>query len=389
MGMSHAAASDVLTIEDVSLRQGGTATIAIGCDFDTQFKGYQFDLELNGGLTLVLADSDKPVWSNGFEGTDHTVSCKVVSEGKYRFVCVSTSNTPLPTSGVLLNLKVTGSEAMSVGDTFEGIVTAVEFTTLSTEVRALPDAAFSITIIDPWIILDENSTEVPEPSEENAKVKVRRTIKANEWSTLCLPFGMTETQVFEVFGDDVQLAEYIDHEMNDEATEITVNFDNANLAEDGLMANNPYIIKTSQDITEFSVDGVTIDPDEEGAVAEYTNGRSGSRKEVYGTFRGTYHSQTVVLENCLFLSGNEFWYSKGLTKMKAFRAWFNFVDVLADINGASSRFTMTFGGNTATGIRETMNYEQGSSNCYDLQGRQVVKPGKGIYVKEGKKVVLK
>lgn len=387
--MSYVAASNVLAIEDVSLRQGGVATIAIGCEFDTQFKGYQFDLELNGDLTLVLDHNDKPVWYMGFDDTDHTVSCTVISESKYRFVCVSTSNTPLPTNGVLLKLKVTGSETMSVGDTFEGNVKAIEFTTLGTEVCELPDASFDITIINPRIILDENSTEVPEQSEENAKVKVRRTINANEWNTICLPFDMTEAQVYEAFGDDVQLAEYIDHEMNNEATEITVNFDDANLSEDGLMANNPYIIKTSKDITEFTADGVTIDPDEEGSVAEYTNGRSGSQKVVNGAFKGTYHAQTVVPENCLFLSDNEFWYSKGLTKMKAFRAWFDFVDVLASVEDAPSRISISFVGDTATGIHEIKNRQIVNSEFVDLQGRRVSVPDRGLYIVEGRKIVIK
>lgn len=398
--MVHAWASDVLTVENVALRQGAVATVSIGCECDTQFKGYQFDVELDEGLSLVLDENDRPVWENGFAGTDHTVSSTVVSEGKYRFVCVSTSNTALPQSGALLKLKVTGNGTNSVGDEFGGKVTAIEFTTIGTEVRELSDALFTVTITDPWIELDENSLVVPEPVDGNAMAKVKRIIKAGEWSTLVLPFAMTEAQVKETFGDDVQLAEYIEHEMNDEATQITVTFDDANLADDGLMANYPYIIKTSKDIIEFTVDDVTIEPDEEGAVAEYTNGRSGSRKVVYGTFIGTYHAQTVVPENCLFLNGSQFWYSKGLTKMKAFRAYFDLVDVLASVEGASSRINIKLGGGTKTGISQIENGRRNSEDAvYDLQGRRVSsklndkgkmtndKVQKGLYIVNGKKVI--
>ena len=39
-------------------------------------------------------------------------------------------------------------------------------------------------------------------------VRVKRTINANEWSTICLPFAITAEQVKGVFGDDVQLGDF-------------------------------------------------------------------------------------------------------------------------------------------------------------------------------------
>lgn len=388
ISLSHALASNMLTVDNVSLRQGGVAAISINCNLETPFKGYQFDLELSGGLSLVLDANEKPVWENGFTDTDHTVSSSVVSEGKYRFVCISTSNTALPNSGVLLKLKVTGSESMPVGDINSATISNVEFTTLSTEVQALADASFNVNIVDPWIVLDETSTEVPENSDAGVKVKVRRTINANKWSTLCLPFSMTEAQVKTAFGEDVQLAEYIEHEMNNDKTELTVTFDDAILSEDGFKANYPYIIKTSAQITEFSVDGVTIDCDENGTIAEYTNGRTGSRKEVYGTFRGTYHAQTVVPTNALFLSDNKFYYSTGSTQMKAFRAYFDLQDVLAFVESSNARINLRFKGETDA-VRTVAVPERHSGVTYNLQGQRVEQPARGLYIRDGKKIMVR
>jgi hypothetical protein len=121
---------------------------------------------------------------------------------------------------------------------------------------------------------------------------------------------------------------------------------------------------------------------------------------VYGTFIGTYHAQTVVPENCLFLNGSQFWYSKGLTKMKAFRAYFDLVDVLASVEGASSRINIKLGGGTKTGISQIENGRRNSEDAvYDLQGRRVSsklndkgkmtndKVQKGLYIVNGKKVI--
>lgn len=48
---------------------------------------------------------------------------------------------------------------------------------------------------------------MPEAAE-GVNVRVKRTIKANEWSTLVLPFAMTAEQVKSAFGNDVQLADF-------------------------------------------------------------------------------------------------------------------------------------------------------------------------------------
>ena len=245
---------------------------------------------------------------------------------------------------------------------------------------------FAINISDPWITLDENSTTLPEASDGETEIKVKRTLKANQWNTICFPFAMTAAQVYEAFGEDVQVAEFIEYESTDDLTSINVIFDEALLAEDGFMANYPYIIKTSKNITEFMVTSV-IEPDEENAVAEFTNGRNGSRKEVYGTFYGTLKAGGKVPANCLFLNGGDFWYSTGQSNIKAFRGYFDFVDVLASLENAASNAKMVFRGET-TGIKG-VTVETANDDMYDLQGRRIVNPDKGIYIKNGKKVVIK
>ena len=197
---------------------------------------------------------------------------------------------------------------------------------------------------------------------------------------------MTEAQVYEAFGEDVQVAEFIEYESTDDLTSINVIFDEAHLAEDGFMANYPYIIKTSKNITEFMVTSV-IEPDEENAVAEFTNGKAGSDKKVYGTFYGTLKAGGKVPANCLFLNGGEFWYSTGQINIKAFRGYFEFVDVLPSLETAASNVKMVFRGET-TGIKD-ITVETANDDMYDLQGRRIVNSDKGVYIKNGKKVVIK
>ena len=243
------------------------------------------------------------------------------------------------------------------------------------------------------VLLDEESTTAP-VAAENLDVNVKRTIKADEWNTICLPFAMTEEQVKTAFGDDVQLAAFNDYSYNADTDQLSVNFSDVT----AIAANHPYIIKVSSPINEFTVPGVTVNP--QNAVVDFatTPSQDMSRQMV-----GTYVANTVLDYGWLFLSGNKFYYSVGNTKMKGYRAYFNFSDKLAGFsetnNPSAARIMMTINP-VATGIKswethhdsdqpQTTNPYKPSNIFYDLQGRRVKHPQKGLYIRNGRKEVVR
>lgn len=385
--------ADKLVVGNLNVPHGGQATLIVNYQFDVAelYSGYQFSLTLPEGLATVKNDAGNSLFELGdCYDASYTVSSSYAS-GVDNFVALSLQSVPLKgASGVLLEIPIVGLETLSVGDTFTAKLSGIQFGNKDgVNTAYFDDISFTITITepaDPWITLDENSTTLPEASDGETQIKVKRTIKANQWNTICFPFAMTETQVYDAFGEDVQLYEFMEYEADENLTEIKVLFDAAYLSEDGFFANYPYIIKTSKDISEFMVTS-TIEPDEENAVAEFTNGRTGSRKEVYGTFYGTLKAGGKVPANCLFLNGGDFWYSTGVSNLKAFRGYFEFVDILASIENSNSKIQIVFRDET-TGIKNIETYVNDKA-IYDLQGRRVVEPGKGIYIKKGKKIVIK
>ena len=247
------------------------------------------------------------------------------------------------------------------------------------------DVTFNVKVVDKHsVVLDENSTSYPVAAND-VNVTVKRTIKANEWSTICLPFDMSEAQVKAAFGDDVQLAYFTGYDVEKDGTNITsitINFEDDDLSE-GFYANYPYLIKTSKDITEFSL---TTDITPDDVQESYSAGKGDNKKS--GKFIGTYQANTVVPENCLFLSGNNFWYSTGVTKMKAFRAYFTISDVLTNMENAGSRIQLSFN-DEPTGIKTVELKTMDDERYYNLKGQRVEMPHNGIYVKNGKKIVVK
>lgn len=381
--------ADRLIVDDVTLERY-QAEIRINYQFDVenQYSGYQMVLELPEGVsTLKDKTTGSPLFTKGdcYDGS-YTISSNYL-DGTDRFVALSLSSIPMSgTEGLLLSIPVVCDEELEVGTVLQATLSGISFgkTDGKTTVN-MPDVTFSITVGNPWITLDENSETLPPTTDEEVEILVKRTIRANQWNTICLPFAMTEEQVKEAFGEDVKLAEFLEYEANDDLTEIAVIFESALLSEDGFMANYPYIIKTGKDISEFMVSS-TLEPNEKDAYAEFTNGKNGSRKEVYGTFYGTLRAGRSLLDNQLFLNQGNFWYSTGNNTIKAFRGYFDFVDILSSKESASN-VRMVIGG-SETDI-ESITAIVNNNTWYDLQGRKVKTPNGGIYINNGKKIIFK
>ena len=384
------AKADDVTIADVKVAPGKTAQVEISVNSDAPtYKGFQFDLILAEGLSPVLNDKGKPTSTRGENTADaeeYSMNSSVITSGA-RFTCYS-NNSIAYAPGVVLKADIQASADAEIGTVYACKLSGIECNTVANVKTNFPDVTFNVTVVDPedlYTVLDENSTTLPEATDGAVDIKVKRTIKGGQWSTICLPFAMTEAQTKAAFGDDVQFAGFVDYEAeydaSDNVTGLTINFESVDIAiEGGIYPNFPYLIKTSADISEFIVNS-TIEPDEAAAIAEYDNGKPGRQRKVYGTLYGTLKAGAKVPESGLFISENMFWYSTGATAIKAFRGYFMLDDVLAD---ASAGVKMYVGGK-ATKINEI----QGDDNevIYDLSGRRVEKATKGIYIINGKKVL--
>ena len=385
IGMGQAWASDRLTISDVNVPQGGQATLEIGCEFDTEYTAFELQLALPKGLSLLTDEDGYPIIEKAFS-SNHILSGNLLpSNGNYKITCRSMENLSMPTNGPLFRVTVQADASLALGTSLNATVTASEFTrTADSQGKNLEDVSFFVNISEFRTVLDETSTSEPKV-EIGANVRVLRTIKAGEWNTICLPFAMTEAQMKTAFGNDVQLGDFNDYEVSANGDHISVKFIEATAIE----ANHPYIIKVGKAVTEFTVDGVDIDPQE--AVVDFDTSR---RKNQPRQMVGTYTAGTELEWGTLFLSGNQFWYSVGNTKMKAFRAYFNFIDLLPDFeeNYEVRQIKIVFGDET-TGLEllNNLTIARYDDCVYDLQGRKISNSPmkKGIYVKDGKKVLIK
>ncbi len=137
-------------------------------------------------------------------------------------------------------------------------------------------------------------------------------------------------------------------------------------------------------------EGVLIHAKDGGAATEEVNIIAPIEKDANNAFVGTLEDMTVTEENygTVYFFGNG---SKGLGFYKAANggtlAAGKAYLLLDNASGAKS-YSIAFGGDT-TGINEVVATAKADGTFYTLSGVRVEKPAKGLYIQNGKKVVIK
>lgn len=373
-------ADDGFSVIPPTIPQGGSAELEI--EFESAahiYNRFQLEVQMPEGITCVEV-GDELACAKGplIASTNHTLTgSHIASQNLERFICVSMTNRAIPEGkGVIMTVTYQADGSLPVGSTHKGYIKNILWNDADNNEYRMDDIEFTVTIGENRVVLNENST-TPPADAEGVNVRVKRTISAGSWNTICLPFAMTETQCKAAFGDDVELADFSawSSEEDDDGNIVKLEVDFADVTE--IEANHPYIIKVSTDMTEFSVDGVDIAAEEEPTV------QVGKKKAERGYFIGTYTANTEVPADNLFLSGNKFWYSSGLTQMKGFRGYFELADVLTEAEESGARITVRID-DSPTDVKVLKGNAPSDGIYYDLSGRRVERPDKGYYIVNGK-----
>ena len=389
---------NVVYIEPVSIAAGSQYTLSVNMKNAVEAEGFGFDLYLPEGIMVATDGDGFPMVELSTQRTTakktNSFDAAFQSDGSLRVLAASTNASTISgNDGEVCLITIQVASNVSAG-TYPMYLRKVAISDTEAQSHRTEQVESTITVTAPAdtrTILDESSTTIPDEAE-NVNVRVRRTIKAGNWSTICLPFSMTEEQVKSAFGEDVLLGDFTGCDVDDVTGSISVNFSDVTAIE----ANHPYIIKVSEDIAEFTVDGVDITPEEEPVVDrdEETTGTGRNKKTTYNSFIGTYVAETVIPDYALFLNDNKFWFSTGISKMDAFRGYFDFVTAGAEYDEESllaRSISLSFYNSETTGIKTVAKRTATDGAIYNINGQRVngqILP-KGIYIKDNKKVFVR
>jgi hypothetical protein len=213
------------------------------------------------------------------------------------------------------------------------------------------------------VTIDENDDYVAESAA--AKVILNRTIKADTWNTIVQPYLLNEAELKAAFGDDVQIAEFSDAGESENA--VTINFNT--MTTPAIAPKKPVLLKTSTAGTTYNFEGRTIAEGDAKVAGTYVD------------FVGTYDASTTVKAGDYFISANKLYKSEGGTTLKGTRAYI-------DAKNAPAGVKLFIGG-IETAISEINGEAAENGAIYNLAGQRVNKAQKGVFIVNGKKVIVK
>ena len=249
--------------------------------------------------------------------------------------------------------------------------------------------------------IDETASSMPSPGTYESITLQGRSFTAGKWAAICLPFSVSEAQVYRIFGAEAKVAYFT----NTENGHMTMGRHAYNM----ILAGTPCFLKPSQSVTSPTFTHVTIESNiYTGVGNSYTANAAGTEGEYSRTdgasgdyaWTGTYATGNVIQAGDYFISGGNLWKNDGTTAktLKACRAWLSRTNTSApDLNGETFEED-AMGETTAIEgitILDTNDNDatMGRQGVYNLNGQYLGTStehlGKGIYIVNGNKTIIK
>ena len=198
----------------------------------------------------------------------------------------------------------------------------------------------------------------PDADLKHVSVRLKRTLKANQWNTFCIPM-------------DLPCLEGLELRKFSEVNGNVMHFENRYDIEAGM----PYLAKPIEDFVDPVLDDVTLCSQSARNVGENDF-----------EFKATYSPMDLETDKTeLFLtSSGKLAYpsSESTATIKGLRAYFK-------VPAGADACLNTDGIDTSLELVNDVQCSSFNIQYYDLQGRKVSNPAKGIYISNHKKVVIK
>jgi len=265
-------------------------------------------------------------------------------------------------------IEANGTQTFTVSVTLDEIISGEAYFTVTNDNINLESDKVAVTT-KAAIVLDE--TVEPDLSNVSTTawqdvVCLKYTAKAG-WNTICVPFQLSSTELTAIFGEGYKAYEFKSYNNGELGFRTPTIF----------AAGYPYIV--------YSANPVAMD--EKGYLIKVVQlSATSAKSDSYGgaTFQGTYAPIAAPGMEGKWGVTSEARIAEGTNEasIKGFRAYFELPD---GVSGARLSFF-----DDATGITTIIGADElNDDKAYNLSGQRVQNPKKGLYIINGKKVVIK
>ena len=220
-----------------------------------------------------------------------------------------------------------------------------------------------------------------------------RSMDANKWYTIMLPFEVSYDKLQEVFGEETQVWGYSGVYNNTLCFDQPVT-ESVIESEKRMKADTPYLIKPSVAKGEYEFNGQDVIYTQYDANPSPSLAVPGGQDEQYtSTFQGTYTNQKIPTY-AYYLKNNRFYYMPGGNTSLGWKAYGGIVYVNdgSNVEGTNVNvFDLAVGHSGDASVIKSCQMETKASDqpLYNLAGQLVRQPKRGIYVRNGKKIIIK
>ena len=300
--------------------------------------------------------------------TETSVFLKILNGGKFKQSNSSTLEIPKIKHHNNNIQNITTGTYDIIGATIE---TIIEFSAKKDKYYLIDD----VSVTKDGMTLDEsinNASWITGNNDKVRTVKTERTLTANIWNTMCLPFDVNKQLLEGALGTDkkIELRTYSIYDVTNKVMNFEV-ADNATIE-----AGTPFLIKLNATVKNPTFTGVTIK--DVAAKTIESNGVSfvGTYSPVELNTDGTNLFITIVNELAKpTATGN---------KMPGLRAYIT-VPSNFDFNDARLFLDDEATAINSIGTKKATN----SATLYNLQGQRVKHPRSGLYIKNNKLTIIR
>ena len=233
----------------------------------------------------------------------------------------------------------------------------------------------SIKIVDGGeLTLDENNPTALIKGSKAESVRLKYT-PSNNWNTICVPFQLRSSNyehLTAIFGSDWQAYTLSSYDNG------TLTFANATpYSYSSINANVPLLVYAPNAVT--NNDGVELTAN---VSISYATSLATTKNDA--SFQGTYAPMSMEGKYGVTSSG-QVMQGTATANIKGYRAYFTGINPPA----GGARPTIVFEDDEDTQGLSAVMWMENTKDAYNLQGQKVEKGRKGIYIVNGRKVVIK
>ncbi|MBQ2122916.1 MAG: glycoside hydrolase family 95 protein, partial [Bacteroidaceae bacterium] len=288
--------------------------------------------------------------------------------------------------------KIVSNQGQPLVVRYPGVATKVVFVngvqvkpeTVGSDVIKLATKAGDVVDIDflqNFVELIDGEAYTNAEETENCYISYKRNFKNTNWQALYVPFAMEYSD----WSEDFDVAEFSNVQQANGETQVVVSY----ITEGETAPNHPYLIKAHEvGEQELSVVASTLFSAESNSLSLDAN--DGVRFNIVGTYEGV--SGNDMFSNKYYaMAGGQL--KQAASEQVGLGAYRWYLDVQsADASAAlPALFSIVFEG--TTGIDNVVTQQEAGTVLYDLNGRRVSSKAanlaKGVYIRNGKKVIIK